>query len=138
MLPDYGMELAARSNHFMEISMILKSILAVALLATAGSALAAPQAESAAECGIAADMAIVARSLAEEQVQRPQAGAIMARIYDVSESARGTELMKDILEAAYRQDSASGGTSSQEFAEDLFSACMKTGGNMDTILGRRL
>jgi len=100
----------------------------------ASSALAAPKAESAVECGIAADMAVVARSLAEEDVQRPQAGAIMARIYDVSESARGKELMKDILDAAYRTS----GATSQKFAEDLFAACLKTGGNMDTILGRRL
>jgi len=101
----------------------------------ASSALAAPKAESAVECGIAADMAIVARSLAEEEVQRPQAGAIMSRIYDVSESTRGKELMKDILDAAYRNGNA---TPSQTFAEELFTACMKTGGNMDNVLGRRL
>lgn len=97
-------------------------------------ALAAPKAESAAECSIAADMAVVARSLAQEQIQQPQAGAIMARIYDVSESARGKELMKDILDAAYR----SGASSSQTFAEELFAVCMKSGGNMDNILGKRL
>lgn len=101
----------------------------------ASSSLAAPRAESAMECGIAADMAIVARSLAQEEVQRPQAGAIMARIYDVSESARGKELMKDILDAAYRNGNA---TSSQTFAEELFTSCMKTGGNMDNVLGKRL
>src|SRR5687767_483100 len=112
----------------------MKTLIAILMAGMAGSAVAAPKAESAAECGIAADMAIVARSLAEEQVQRPQAGAIMARIYDVSESARGKQLMTDILEAAYRTN----GASSQKFAEDLFAACMKTGGNMDTVLGRRL
>ena len=113
----------------------MKKLLAVLLGAIAASgALAAPKAESAMECSIAADMAIVARSLAQEEVQRPQAGAIMARIYDVSASARGRELMKDILDAAYR----SSGNSSQKFAEDLFTACMKTGGNMDNVLGRRL
>ena len=113
----------------------MKRLLAllVGAIATQG-ALAAPQAESAMECGIAADMAVVARSLAVESIQRPQAGAIMARIYDVSESARGKELMKDILDAAYRSD----GADSQEFAENLFTACMKTGGNMDTVLGRKL
>ena len=58
----------------------------------------------------------------------------MARIYDVSESARGKELMKDILDAAYRSD----GDSSQKFAEELFATCMKDGGNMDTVLGKRL
>ena len=113
----------------------MKALLAALLIGAAGTALAAPKAESAAECGIAADMAIVARSLAEEQVQPPQAGAIMARIYDVADSARGKELMKDILEAAYRSTE---GASSQKFAEDLFATCMKTGGIMDTVLGRRL
>ena len=120
----------------------MKRLLAVLVgaIATQG-ALAAPQAESAMECSIAADMAVVARSLAAESIQRPQAGAIMARIYDVSESARGKELMKDIIDAAYREDggaAAGGGADSQQFAEDLFTACMKTGGNMDTVLGRKL
>jgi hypothetical protein len=113
----------------------MKGLLAILLGGIAAtSAFAAPKAESATECGIAADMAVVARSLAEEEVQRPQASAIMARIYDVSESARGKELMKDILDAAYRNN----GASSQKFAEDLFAACMKTGGNMDTVLGQSL
>ena len=114
----------------------MKTLLAVLLgaIAATTAAVAAPKAESAMECGIAADMAVVARSLAEEQVQRPQASAIMTRIYDVSESTRGKELMKDILDAAYRSE----GEPSQKFAENLFAACMKTGGNMDTVLGRRL
>jgi 6-phosphogluconate dehydrogenase len=113
----------------------MKTLLAVLLGGiTASAAFAAPKAQSAMECGIAADMAVVARSLAEEKVQRPQASAIMARIYDVSESARGKELMKDILDAAYRNE----GATSQKFAEELFAACMKTGGNMDTVLGKRL
>jgi hypothetical protein len=105
----------------------------IAAAAISSAALAAPRAESAVECGIAADMAVVARSLAEEKVQRPQASAIMARIYDVSQSARGRELMRDILDAAYRNEG-----DSQKFADELFAACMKTGGNMDTVLGRRL
>ncbi|HWM42252.1 MAG TPA: hypothetical protein VNP36_07435 [Burkholderiales bacterium] len=114
----------------------MKKLLAVLLGGIAASAaLAAPKAESAMECGIAADMAVVARSLAEEEVQPPQASAIMARIYDVSDSARGKELMKDILDAAYRSGNAA---SSQTFAEELFTACMKSGGNMDNVLGKRL
>lgn len=113
----------------------MKRQLAVLVAAIAcANAYAAPKAESAVECGIAADMAIVARSLAEEQVQRPKASAIMARIYDVSESDRGRELMKDILEAAYGKEATPG----QAFAEELFTACIKSGGNMDTVLGRRL
>lgn len=112
---------------------------AATLLICATSAVAAPKAESALECGIAADMAVVAHSLAREQVQRAKADAIMARIYDVSESERGKSLMKEILDAAYVPSAAAGGSASgQTFAEDLFAACMKTGGNMDAVLGRKL
>jgi lipopolysaccharide export LptBFGC system permease protein LptF len=115
----------------------------------ASAAQAAPRAESAMECGIAADMAVVAHSLAQEHIQRPQADAIMVRIYDVSSSDRGKQLMRDIMDAAYRANdggiiapsASSGGTgaqaSGQKFAEDLFATCMKTGGNMDGMLGRR-
>jgi len=101
-------------------------------------ALAAPRAQSALECGIAADMAIVAASLAREQVQRPKADAIMARIYDVKESERGQALMKEILDAAYVPTAAAGGTTSQKFAEDLYSTCIESGGNMDAVLGKKL
>ena len=103
-----------------------------AALATGTSA--APRAESPLECGIAADMAVVAHSLAREQVQRAKAATIMARIYDVSQSDRGKELMKDILDAAY----ISKGPSSQEFAEELYSTCVKSGGDMDQVLGKKL
>src|SRR5687767_41154 len=96
------------------------------------------------ECGIAADMAVVAHSLAAERLEQAKAGAIMACIYDVSVSQRGKELMDDIINAAYRSndDSASaGGTAApangQKFAENLFAACMKTGGSMDEILGQK-
>jgi lipopolysaccharide export LptBFGC system permease protein LptF len=107
---------------------------ALAAVTFSAGAVAAPRAESALECGIAADMAVVAHSLAREEVQQPKAGAIMARIYDVAQSEKGQTLMKDILAAAY----ASKGPSSQKFAEDLFATCMKSGGNMDPVLGRRL
>ena len=75
--------------------------LALIGLTCATGAVAAPRAESALECGIAADMAVVAHSLAKEDVQRTKADTIMARIYDVSQSDRGKELMKEILDAAY-------------------------------------
>jgi hypothetical protein len=111
--------------------------LAVALLTA--SAQAAPRAESAAECGIAADMAVVAHSLAKEDVLRPKANQIMARIYDVAASDRGKEIMKEILDAAYNSSTAAaGGGTGQKFAEELFATCMKTGGDLDTVLGKRL
>jgi len=115
---------------------VRKLFVAALLLGAAGASYAASRAESALECGIAADMAVVAHSLAREDVQRAKADAIMVRIYDVAASARGMELMNDIMEAAYtKRDS---GPNAQKFAEDLFATCMKTGGNMDKILGKRL
>lgn len=119
---------------------------ALAALAASGAlvcaAQAAPRAESALECGIAADMAVVAHSLAKEHVERSKADAIMVRIYDVSGSDRGAQLMRDITDAAYGvqpdASASSGGTATgQEFAEDLFATCMQSGGDMDPILGRR-
>lgn len=110
--------------------------------ALASTAYAAPRAESAMECGVAADMAVVAHSLAREQIQRPKADAIMVRIYDVAESDRGRELMRDITDAAYSTQrdtgaSAGGTASSKKFAEELYVTCMKSGGDMDPVLGRR-
>jgi hypothetical protein len=110
-------------------------VLAFGLLLPA-AAQAAPRAESAQECSVAADMAVVARSLAEERIQQPKAAAIMARIYDVGESERGSQIMKDILDTAY--SSKSDGQPGVKFAEELFTACMKDSGNMDQVLGSRL
>lgn len=111
--------------------------LGLAVLTAATGTLAAPRAQSALECGIAADMAVVAHSLAREEIQRQKADTIMARIYDVSQSDRGKELMQEILDAAYvsRPDAR---RTSQEFAEDLYSTCMKSGGDMDPVLGKKL
>src|SRR5690606_4723052 len=93
---------ARRSNHsgtgrpgkpgaafFLESHMkrVVAALLTGGMVASAAQA--APRAESALECGIAADMAVVAHSLAQEQVDRQRADAIMVRIYDVSESDRG-------------------------------------------------
>jgi hypothetical protein len=106
----------------------------VFLAALPWAAAAAPQAESAEECGIAADMAIVARSLAEEAVQQPKAATIMERIYNVARSERGTALMSDIIQAAYSRGPE---VTSRAFAEDLFMTCLKSGGDLDLVLGKR-
>ncbi len=100
---------------------------------TASGALGAPRAQSELECGVAADMAVVARSLAEEDVQRPKADAIMRRIYAVSTS-RGQELMNSVVGAAYGAKLDSG----QVFAERLLATCLENGGDMDDMLGRTL
>ena len=116
----------------------MKSLLAVAAVAWCAGGIAAPRAESALECGIAADMAVVAHSLAHEQIQRQKADTIMARIYDVSHSERGQELMKEILDAAYVPVGAAAQATSQEFAEALYATCLKSGGDLELVLGRKL
>jgi hypothetical protein len=115
---------------------VRKLYVAALLMGVASASAAAPHAQSALECGIAADMAVVAHSLAREEVQRAKADAIMVRIYDVAASARGMELMNEIMETAYTKRDAA--PNAQKFAEELFATCMKTGGNMDKILGKRL
>jgi hypothetical protein len=118
-------------------------------LAAATTVPAAPRAQSPLECGIAADMAVVAKSLAAESIERPKADTIMARIYDVSQSERGQKLMKEIVDAAYATGAATPGSaaaggsgagqdSAQTFAENLYATCVKSGGDMDAVLGRKL
>ena len=114
--------------------MRLRPLLA-GLLCIPTLALAQARLQSAEECGVAADMAIVARSLAQEEVQAPKAATIMERIYNVQDSERGASLMKDIIDAAYQKDVS---VSSRNFAEELLMTCLKTGGNLDLVLGRRL
>jgi hypothetical protein len=129
--------------------------------AVAAPAAAAPRAQTPLECGIAADMAVVAKSLAAEAIDRAKADTIMKRIYDVSQSERGKALMKDITDAAYAGtagsaaagtpgNAAAGGSapadatpdaaqnSAQKFAEQLYATCVKSGGDMDPVLGKRL
>jgi len=108
------------------------SIALVLLLAWGSVASAAPRAENEQECTVAADMAVVARALAEEKLEVPKAELIMRRIYTIS-PLRGEELLQTILEAAYRKVEPAG-----EFASKLFAACMVTGGDMDAILGVKL
>jgi len=109
------------------------AIAVLLVIAWSTAAFAAPRAENAQECTIAADMAVVARALAEERVEQPAAEQIMQRIYNVSPSARGQELMRTILDTAYRERQ-----SASAFANKLYLACMVTGGNMDEVLGLKL
>ena len=79
------------------------AILLLLALAWGSAAFAAPRAANERECTIAADMAVVARALAEERLERTKAELIMRRIYDVTPSVKGQELLKTILQAAYQQ-----------------------------------
>lgn len=109
------------------------AIVTLLILAWGSVAFAAPRAENAQECTIAADMAVVARALAEEKVAQPSAESIMRRIYKVTPSPRGEELLRTILDTAYCERTPAGA-----FASKLYTTCMVTGGNMDEVLGVNL
>jgi hypothetical protein len=120
----------------------MDKVLAVLVLFTAAlfslPSSGAPRAQSAEECAVAADMALVAQSLAGEAIERPKAGAIMARIYGVAGSERGSAMMNAILNAAYSRSAAGGASTGHAFAEELLSTCLKSSGNMDSVLGTSL
>ena len=59
-------------------------------------------------------------------------GVLLYRGYPIEQLAEES----DFLETAYlKKDDAA---PAQKFAEELFAACIKAGGDMDTILGKRL
>ena len=111
------------------VALLMTTIL---LIAWGAVAFAAPRAENEQECSVAADMAAVARALAEERIEPLKAELIMRRIYEVS-PPRGEDLLREIIDAAYRERDESG-----NFAARLVSACMVTGGDMDGVLGVKL
>lgn len=104
--------------------------LLVALMATPPLAVAAPKAKSSYECALAADMALVARALAEDKIDRDKASSIMARIY-TAESERGRDLVKAIIGAAFHPSAPS----AAQFSELLGQTCMRANGDMDSVLG---
>jgi hypothetical protein len=113
------------------IGAILVALLTIVVAVVASYAYAAPKAQSPQECGVAADMAIVARSLAAEGIDRRKADTIMSHIYDVTDSERAQQLMNAILATAYRMTD----TSPPNFATELLGHCMRSGGNMDAMIG---
>jgi hypothetical protein len=46
--------------------------------------------------------------------------------------------MKEITDAAYSAGTAAAGGTAQNFAESLYSTCLKSGGDMDPVLGKKL
>lgn len=91
-------------------------------------AYAAPRVQSGEECQLLADMALVARALAEDKMPRDQADRIMARIYKVTE--HGVAFMNLITAAAYRDEGGAG-----DFASRFLQTCVNARGNVDSILG---
>ena len=81
-------------------------------------------------CGVAADMVLVARSLASEGVAREQAEKIMARVYESYDQAPVIALRKLLTDFAYRRVDKP-----MDLANALGRACLTTGGHLNSMIG---
>jgi hypothetical protein len=103
--------------------------------ALAGASLAlGPLASSAQEgpeqdCASLGEVALVARALAEEKVDKPRAHSILRRIYEIpDEQAR--RLARVVVESAYKDTSSAG-----EFALKFEAVCRTNQGDVASLLG---
>lgn len=93
-------------------------------------ALSAPKAQSPQECAMLADLALVARAAAKHQVERATLEAMLPDIYSIG-TQDGLTLAALIVSAAYAAVDVEPST----FAKSLGGICMRSGGDMDAILG---
>lgn len=93
-------------------------------------ALPAPKATSPQECAVLADMALVARAAAKHGVERAKLEAMLPDIYTVG-TKDGEIIMGLLAAAAYRAVDIEPAV----FAKLLGGGCMRSGGDMDAILG---
>jgi hypothetical protein len=107
------------------------SLVMLTLPLWAPPAKAAPRAQSAEECTLIADMAVVARALAEEKVDQALAEPIMLRIYDLK--PRGLEMLRAVIVASFAQNE-----SAEAWSAKVHLTCMVRGGYLDSILGTPL
>jgi hypothetical protein len=105
---------------------------AVLYLVAPPVALPAPKATSPQECAVLADMALVARAAAKHQVERVKLEAMLPDIYSVG-TTDGETLAALIVAAAYA--AAAADVEPATFAEALGGGCMRSGGDLDAILG---
>lgn len=118
----------------MVIKIFLKIFAGALFIAASMPAAAAPRAQSDAECYLFADVALVARALNLESIPERTADAILAHIYSLplhTGGERFISVMGAIASAARRLDDYD----APVFASRLYSVCLGSGGNMDSILG---
>ncbi len=84
---------------------------------------AAPKAQSVEQCAMAQDIALVARSLAIEGIEREKADAILKRIYIPVDDV-GRTIIRLITDASFRSS-----VSPTEYADTLAQMCVTRGGD---------
>lgn len=109
-------------------------LLALALSLGISAAIAAPKAQNARECQLYAELALVAAAAAKHGVERERLEAMLLEIYGFSEQE--LQVARAIVDVVYRTPDVAG--SPQAFARLLGDTCVRTRGDMDSILGTRL
>ena len=104
--------------------------LAIFMLANAFPVLAAPQMRSEEECNLFADMALVARALAEQKIPEQQSLAVLASVYDSANHPKRVE-MALLLNAAASKSK----TPAADFARAFNMVCVMGRGNIDGFFG---
>ncbi|MSQ18116.1 MAG: hypothetical protein EXR39_00820 [Betaproteobacteria bacterium] len=107
------------------------ALIALALLSTA--AVATPRVKSAEECVAFADLALVASTLAKHGITKDHATAMLPDMHNLA-SDDAPAIAQDIVNAAYRP----GHSEPKDFANKLGAQCMRTGGQLDGMLGESL
>lgn len=118
----------------------MKRLIAIAAAALAilgsppGFAQEAPKRLNERGCAIAADMVIVARSLAVEKVDPAQAARIMGLVYaGLGDSDLANELRQAVTRLAYGRTEPPAA-----LAQVLMTACLTTGGDFGAMFGTRI
>jgi hypothetical protein len=103
---------------------------ALAMAFKSGRVVAAPKAISSEECRLIGTVAIVSRALAVEKIPEEQAARVLGQVFTIPDE-RAAALVSSVLSTAYRADVPAG-----VFSGALIRTCLRTGGDMDAILGR--
>ena len=106
----------------------MRVILAAILLLFGQIVVAAPQARSMEQCDLFADMALVARALAEEEATDKLAYGVLYRVYNLGERSDRVE-MAGLLMAHARKSELTAG----EYASMFILLCKKNRGNVDAF-----
>lgn len=128
-------------NLFKEVMIVLATFIVVAsLLILPLSVHAAPKAASQAECNFLTDMAITAQALAKQGLPVDVQRQILTRIYlpEAAISGANPELIKHLramLEAVLASSGNYVKLGDGAYAEQLGTACLEKGGDMDSVLG---
>ena len=103
-------------------------VVLLAILLFSQAVLAAPQVRSSAQCDLFADMALVARALAEEEAPDKLAHGVLYRVYNLEDRTERIEMAGLLMAHARKSKFAAG-----EYAAMFSLICRHNSGNVDAF-----